>query len=68
MPGRNTNPIKVPYHRIVTSNGKMGSCIHGIAKRKELLEKEDMLFKNDAKLYNFKTVRFYPNMLQSIAR
>jgi len=45
------------------SNGKMGSYIHGIAKKKELLEKEGMLFKNDTTIYDFKNVRFYPNML-----
>jgi hypothetical protein len=45
------------------SNGKMGRYIHGIAKRKELLEKEGMLFKNDATSYDFNNVMFYPNML-----
>jgi O6-methylguanine-DNA--protein-cysteine methyltransferase len=55
MLGRNPNPVKVLYLRIVMSNGKMGSYIHGIAKRKELLEKECMLFKNDTTIYDFKT-------------
>jgi len=57
---RNPNPVKVPCHRIVMSNGKLGGYIHGIAKKKELLEKEGILFKNDTTIYNFKNIRFYP--------
>jgi len=45
------------------SNGKMDSYINGIAEKKELLEKEDMLFKSDTTIYDFKYIRFYPNML-----
>ena len=50
---KNPNPVKAPCHRIVMSNGKMGSYISGIAKKKELLEKEGMLFENDATIYDF---------------
>ena len=57
---RNPNPIKVPCHRIVMSNGKLGGYIHGIAKKKELLEKEGILFQNDTTIYDFKNIRFYP--------
>jgi O6-methylguanine-DNA--protein-cysteine methyltransferase len=34
MLGRNPNPVKVPYLRIVISNGKMGRYIHGLLKGK----------------------------------
>ena len=58
--GRNPNPVKVPCHRIVMSNGKLGGYLHGIAKKKELLEREGILFQNDTTIYDFKNIRFYP--------
>ena len=63
--GRNPNPVKVPCHRIVLSNGKLGGYIHGIAKKKELLEKEGILFKNNTTIYDFKNVRFCPQHTNS---
>ncbi len=42
------------------SNGKLGGYIHGVAKKKELLEKEGILFQNDNTIYDFKNIRFYP--------
>ena len=37
--GRNPNPIKVPCHRVVMSDGKVGGYFYGIDRKKELLEK-----------------------------
>jgi methylated-DNA-[protein]-cysteine S-methyltransferase len=58
--GRNPNPVQVPCHRIVMSDGKLGGYLYGIARKKELLEKEGISFKNDTTIYNFKNIRFYP--------
>ena len=42
--GNNPNPIKVPCHRIVMSDGKLGGYIYGIVKKRELLENEGVSF------------------------
>jgi methylated-DNA-[protein]-cysteine S-methyltransferase len=44
--GKNPNPIKVPYHRIVMSDGKLGGYMDGIPKKRELLEKVGISFIN----------------------
>jgi methylated-DNA-[protein]-cysteine S-methyltransferase len=44
--GQNPNPIKVPCHRVVMSNGKLGGYAYGTAKKRGLLEKEGLSFTN----------------------
>ena len=45
--GQNPNPIQVPCHRVVMSNGKLGGYAYGSAKKRGLLEKEGLSFTND---------------------
>lgn len=58
--GKNPNPVQVPCHRIVMSNGKLGGYMHGIEIKKELLKKEGITFVNETTVCNFKNIRFYP--------
>jgi methylated-DNA-[protein]-cysteine S-methyltransferase len=44
--GQNSNPIKVPCHRVVMSDGKLGGYAYGTAKKRGLLEKEGLSFTN----------------------
>jgi methylated-DNA-[protein]-cysteine S-methyltransferase len=57
--GRNPNPIKVPCHRIVMSNGKVGGYAYGSDRKRQLLEKEGLAFSNET-VSNFKKVRVCP--------
>jgi methylated-DNA-[protein]-cysteine S-methyltransferase len=43
----NPNPIVVPCHRVVMSNGDLGGYAFGKAKKKELLKKEGVCFMRD---------------------
>lgn len=45
--GQNPNPIHVPCHRVVMSDGKLGGYANGTAKKKGLLEKEGLSITND---------------------
>lgn len=45
---RNPNPIKVPCHRVVMSDGKLGGYAYGTAKKRGLLEKEGLSFTNES--------------------
>src|SRR5919198_2195369 len=57
--GRNPNPITVPCHRVVMSDGKVGGYAHGSDKKIKLLEEEGISF--IGKIINdFKKVRVYP--------
>jgi methylated-DNA-[protein]-cysteine S-methyltransferase len=56
--GKNPNPIKVPCHRIVMSDGKLGGYMYGISKKRELLENEGISFINGTTVCNFKNVRW----------
>jgi methylated-DNA-[protein]-cysteine S-methyltransferase len=56
---KNPNPIKVPCHRIVMSDGKVGGYAYGTARKKELLEKEGVFIANGT-INDFKNVRVYP--------
>ncbi len=42
----NKNPIIIPCHRVVKSNGDIGGYIYGVEKKKELLKKEGIDLKN----------------------
>ena len=57
--GRNPNPIKVPCHRIVMSNGKIGGYAYGSDRKRQLLEKEGLAFSNET-VSNFKKIRVCP--------
>ncbi|MDQ6866577.1 MAG: MGMT family protein [Thermoproteota archaeon] len=56
---RNPNPIKVPCHRVVMSDGKLGGYFYGSDRKRELLEEEGISF-TDEIVSNFKKVRVYP--------
>jgi methylated-DNA-[protein]-cysteine S-methyltransferase len=57
--GENPNPIKVPCHRVVMSNGRVGGYAYGTAKKRQLLENEGVSFTNGI-VQNFSNVRVYP--------
>ena len=56
---RNPNPTKVPCHRVVMSDGKVGGYLYGSNRKRELLEEEGISF-TDEIVSNFKKVRVYP--------
>ena len=56
--GQNPNPIQVPCHRVVMSDGKLGGYAYGVGKKKELLEKEGLSFTNGI-VSDFNNVRVY---------
>jgi methylated-DNA-[protein]-cysteine S-methyltransferase len=60
--GKNPNPIKVPCHRVVMSNGKIGGYALGIQKKKELLQNEGLIFAEKNRINEFNNVRFYPKV------
>ena len=64
--GRNPNPIKVPCHRVVKSNGRLGGYKYGSDRKRELLEKEGISFNNGLIINNFENVRFYPKYMDNI--
>ena len=47
----------VPCHRVVASNGHLHGFAHGLKKKKELLEKEEIKIKNN-KIIEFEKVLF----------
>ena len=55
--GQNPNPIQVPCHRVVMSNGKLGGYAYGTLKKRGLLEKEGLSFSNGI-VTEFTKVRF----------
>src|SRR5919201_3148070 len=57
--GRNPNPITVPCHRVVMSDGKVGGYAHGSDKKRELLKEEGIAFTGKI-ISDFKKVRVYP--------
>lgn len=44
---KNPNPIVVPCHRVVMSDGSIGGYAFGKARKKELLKKEGLRFSGD---------------------
>jgi methylated-DNA-[protein]-cysteine S-methyltransferase len=56
--GRNPNPITVPCHRVVMSDGKVGGYAHGSDKKIKLLEEEGISFTGKI-ISDFKKVRVY---------
>jgi methylated-DNA-[protein]-cysteine S-methyltransferase len=60
---KNPNPIHVPCHRIVKSNGKLGDYMYGMSMKKELLKKEAIKFQDDDNLIDFNMCRMdFKNM------
>lgn len=57
--GKNPNPLKVPCHRIVMSDGRVGGYAYGIAKKRQLLENEGVSLLANGIIQNFKDVRVY---------
>ena len=55
MLNSNQNPIKVPCHRVIMSDGSIGGYRLGIEKKKKLLRSEGINFSNkiDLKEYLF---------------
>ncbi|WP_040725596.1 MGMT family protein [Thiomicrorhabdus sp. Kp2] len=49
----NPNPIKVPCHRVVNSNGAIGNYAFGVDKKIELLQSEGVIIQN-GKVMDFK--------------
>lgn len=58
--GRNPNPINVPCHRVVKSDGMLGGYSGGIDRKIELLKKEGISISNNITIDDFENVRFYP--------
>ena len=53
----NPNPIVVPCHRVVKSNGEIGGFLYGENKKKEILEGEGVEIENRI-VKDFKKFRF----------
>jgi methylated-DNA-[protein]-cysteine S-methyltransferase len=53
----NPNPIVVPCHRVVNSNGKIGGYACGTATKRKLLKKEGLKFRNDEYVKDFQECR-----------
>ena len=57
---KNPNPIAVPCHRIIKSDGTLGGYALGVSKKIQLLKKEGIKIKNnkvvdfESKLFRFK--------------
>lgn len=45
---KNPNPVVVPCHRVVMSDGRIGGYAFGKARKKELLKKEGLRFMGDS--------------------
>jgi methylated-DNA-[protein]-cysteine S-methyltransferase len=65
---KNPDPIVVPCHRVVKSDGNLGGYALGISMKKELLEGEGVLFVKDLKIEEFHKIRFYPHKRQTILK
>ncbi|HXG05731.1 MAG TPA: MGMT family protein [Nitrososphaera sp.] len=48
---KNPNPIVVPCHRVVMSDGSIGGYAFGKTRKKELLKKEGLRFSDDRILH-----------------
>ena len=53
----NPNPILVPCHRVVKSNGEIGGFMYGEQKKREILEEEGIIFQGTF-VKNFEESRF----------
>ena len=55
---KNPNPISVPCHRIINSNGSVGGYALGIDKKIKLLKKERVLI-SKGRVINYKKIIFF---------
>lgn len=53
----NPNPISVPCHRVVNSDGRLGGYAFGVGRKVELLTEEGIVIQ-DSKVQDFKAVFF----------
>jgi methylated-DNA-[protein]-cysteine S-methyltransferase len=53
----NPNPIIVPCHKVVFSNGKIGGYAFGLKMKKNLLKKEGIIILKDGTIENFHKIR-----------
>lgn len=60
---RNPNPIVVPCHRVVMSDGSIGGYAFGKARKKELLKEEGLRFAGDG-IPDFVRCRVAPGKLR----
>ncbi len=58
--GKNQNPITVPCHRVVKSDGRVGGYAFGVEKKIQLLQKEGVQVEND-KIVDFEKLFFDPS-------
>jgi methylated-DNA-[protein]-cysteine S-methyltransferase len=56
----NPNPIMVPCHRVVKSNGEIGGFMYGEQRKREILEREGIRFQNRV-VENFQEAKFILN-------
>jgi len=54
---RNSEPIKIPCHRVVCSDGRIGGYNGGISEKIKLLRSEGIIIR-DNRVQNFKEVFF----------
>ena len=54
---KNPSPLVLPCHRVVKSNGELGSYVFGCAKKKKLLEEEGVRILN-GKIVDFEKMLF----------
>ncbi|MDW8000259.1 MAG: MGMT family protein [Candidatus Nitrosocaldus sp.] len=55
---RNPNPVIVPCHRVVKSNGSVGGYMHGHDVKRALLESEGVHVDCKGRIIGFDSVRF----------
>ena len=53
----NPDPIIVPCHKVVLSNGKIGGYAYGLKMKKNLLKKEGIIILKDGTIENFHKIR-----------
>ncbi|MEJ2436497.1 MAG: MGMT family protein [Sulfurovaceae bacterium] len=58
--GKNPNPITVPCHRVVKSDGRVGGYAFGVEKKIQLFQKEGVQVAND-KIVDFEKLFFDPS-------
>ncbi|MEO9365506.1 MULTISPECIES: MGMT family protein [Candidatus Nitrosocaldus] len=55
---RNPNPVVVPCHRVVRSDGRVGGYMHGYEAKRRLLEGEGIRIDGKGMIVDFDSVRF----------
>ncbi len=55
---RNPNPLIVPCHRVVRSDGRVGGYMYGYEAKRRLLESEGIRVDDEGRIIGFESVRF----------